>query len=207
MVDEIIKYFPDLSDLQIEKISGLKKLYMEWNRKINVISRKDMDNFNIHHLLHSMAIAKVFSFVPGSSILDAGTGGGFPGIPLSILFPDSEFTLLDSIEKKMKVVNAVSKELTLNNVRTVRSRIEEHKGKYDFIVCRAVTTFPEFVRMTSKNIHNTNKNNIKNGIIYLKGGNLTDELSQYRHNIKVWDIKDFFTESFFETKRIVYLPI
>jgi 16S rRNA (guanine527-N7)-methyltransferase len=207
VVDEIIKYFPDLSDLQSEKLSGLKELYMKWNCKINVISRNDIENFYIHHLLHSLAIAKVFSFVPGSGILDAGTGGGFPGIPVSILFPDSEFTLLDSIEKKIKVVNAVSKELALLNVKTVRSRIEEHKAKYDFVVSRAVTAFPEFVRLTSKNIRIESKNNMKNGIIYLKGGDLTEELFQYREKIKVWDIKDFFKEPFFETKRIVYLPI
>jgi len=174
---------------------------------INVISRKDMDNFFVHHVLHSLSIARVISFLPGTTILDVGTGGGFPGIPLAILFPDSEFTLLDSIEKKIKVVKAVSEELGLENVIAVRKRIEEEKNKFQFIMSRAVTGFPEFVNLTSKNISQQGNNTLRNGILYLKGGDLTSELSLFKQKIKVWQIKDFFDESFFETKVIVYLPV
>jgi 16S rRNA (guanine527-N7)-methyltransferase len=158
-----------------------------------------MDNFFVHHVLHSLSIARVISFLPGTTILDVGTGGGFPGIPLAILFPDSEFTLLDSIEKKIKVVKAVSEEL--------RKRIEEEKNKFQFIMSRAVTGFPEFVNLTSKNISQQGNNTLRNGILYLKGGDLTSELSLFKQKIKVWQIKDFFDESFFETKVIVYLPV
>jgi 16S rRNA (guanine527-N7)-methyltransferase len=166
-----------------------------------------MDNFFIHHVLHSLSIAKVISFLPGTTILDVGTGGGFPGIPLAILFPDSEFTLLDSIEKKIKVVNAVSDELELKNVVAVRKRIEEEDSKFQFVICRAVTRFPEFVNLTARNISSNSINRLKNGIFYLKGGDLTSELSQFRNKAKLWQIKDFFDESFFETKMIVYLPV
>jgi 16S rRNA (guanine527-N7)-methyltransferase len=166
-----------------------------------------MDNFFVHHVLHSLSIARVISFLPGTTILDVGTGGGFPGIPLAILFPDSEFTLLDSIEKKIKVVKAVSEELGLENVIAVRKRIEEEKNKFQFIMSRAVTGFPEFVNLTSKNISQQGNNTLRNGILYLKGGDLTSELSLFKQKIKVWQIKDFFDESFFETKVIVYLPV
>ena len=207
MSESILRYFPLLSDIQKEKLSQLKEIYDNWNSKINVISRKDMGNFFVHHVLHSLSIAKVVNFLPGTTILDVGTGGGFPGIPLAIIFPDCEFTLLDSIEKKIKVVMAVSEHLGLKNVHPVRSRIEEEKGKYEFIVSRAVTSLPGFVNLTSKNILRNSNNIIRNGILYLKGGDMTSELAQFRNKAKVWHIKDFFAESFFETKVIVYLPV
>jgi 16S rRNA (guanine527-N7)-methyltransferase len=205
--ESIFRYFPLLSDVQRDKLSKLKVLYDSWNRKINVISRKDMDNFFIHHVLHSLSIAKVINFVPGTRILDVGTGGGFPGIPLAILFPDSEFTLLDSIEKKINVVKSVSDKLGLINVIPVRKRIEEEKSKFHFVVSRAVTGFPEFVKLTSKNISINGSNSLTNGILYLKGGDISDELLPFKGKTMVWQIKDFFTESFFETKVIVYLPV
>jgi 16S rRNA (guanine527-N7)-methyltransferase len=206
-MDEILKYFPDLSDLQKEQFSSLKYLYEDWNNKINLISRKDIGNFYIHHLLHSLAIAKLVTFIPGSDILDVGTGGGFPGIPLAILFPSVRFSLLDSIEKKIKVVRAVSTELNLNNVNPLRMRVEDHEAKYDFVISRAVTAFPEFVKLTSKNIKTGGKNKLKNGILYLKGGDLSVDLTLFLNRATIIDIKDFFSEPFFETKRIVYLPL
>ena len=207
MLEEVFKYFPGLSQLQKEQFSILKTLYEEWNRKINVISRKDMENFYIHHVLHSLAIVKLVNFLPGTMILDVGTGGGFPGIPLSIFFPNVSFSLLDSIEKKIKVVRGVAGELRLYNVNPLRIRVEDHKEKYDFIVSRAVTSFPDFVRLTSKNIIPGGKNKISNGIIYLKGGDLTNELKDFMKDVKIINIKNFFAEPFFETKHIVYLPV
>jgi 16S rRNA (guanine527-N7)-methyltransferase len=202
--ERIYKYFPLLSVNQKQKLSLIEQIYQRWNGMINVISRKDMDNFIVHHVLHSMAIAKVINFLPGTRVLDVGTGGGFPGIPLALLFPDSEFTLLDSIEKKIRVVAAVGEELGLNNVVTMRKRVEDEKGKYHFIISRAVTEFHGFVRMTEKNIEKSGKNNLQNGILYLKGGDFSEELSSFQKNTRVWDIKDFFDEPFFETKKIIY---
>jgi 16S rRNA (guanine527-N7)-methyltransferase len=207
VIDPILKYFPHLSALQKEKFTCLKSLYMEWNSKINVISRKDIDNFYIHHVLHSLAIARKFIFCEGSTIIDVGTGGGFPGIPLAIIFPHSKFTLLDSIEKKIKIVNAIRDELDLVNVTAIRSRIEDHNEKYNFVVSRAVTDFADFVTWTSKNVAGSSNDEIKNGIIYLKGGNLNEELAPFRNKVTVIDINEFFSEPFFETKRIVYLPV
>jgi 16S rRNA (guanine527-N7)-methyltransferase len=203
----IFRYFPLLSDPQKEKILRLKEIYEGWNRKINVISRKDMDNFYVHHILHSLSVAFVITFLPGTRILDVGTGGGFPGIPLSILFPESEFTLLDSIRKKINVVKSVASELNLKNVIAVTKRVEDEKNKYDFIVSRAVTELSTFVNLTAKNIEKEGKNSLNNGIFYLKGGDLQEELALFKNKAVVWDIKKFFSEPFFDTKKIVYLPV
>jgi len=205
VIESIIRYFPDLSDFQIKQFSELQKIYRIWNSRINLISRKDFDNFYIHHVLHSLAVAKFIEFAGGSRILDVGTGGGFPGVPLAIMFPDSRFILLDSIDKKLKVILSVAAESRLTNIMTIRKRIEAEKGRYDFIVGRAVTRFPEFVRLTRKNIEPFNRNKIRNGIIYLKGGDLSAELGSFTKKAEIRNIKDFFSEPYFETKKIVYL--
>ena len=207
MTENIFRYFPSLSGKQIEQLSELQQIYEKWNCMINVISRKDINNFMVHHLLYSMAIAKIISFAPKTRILDVGTGGGFPGIPLAIMFPDAEFTLLDSIEKKIKVVSAVAGELKLKNVIPLRKRAEEEKGKYHYIISRAVTEFQEFVKMTLKNIDNTQINSLKNGIIYLKGGDLSAESAIYNKKLTIWNINDFFSEPFFDTKKIIHLTL
>lgn len=206
MTEIILRYFPGLTISQIDRFSQLKDIYRTWNNSINVISRKDIDNFYIHHVLHSLAIARIFHFAGGTRILDAGTGGGFPGVPLAIMFPDAEFFLLDSIQKKIKVVSSVAAELGLTNVKSLRKRIEEEKGSYDFVVSRAVTAFPEFLKLTRKNISKENRNELRNGIIYLKGGDLFEELGPFMQKTVIWNITDFFSEPWFETKKIVYMP-
>ena len=207
MTGVILKYFHSLSETQISQLASLKRIYEDWNSKINVISRKDMDNFYIHHVLHSLAIAKIIQFRPGTRILDVGTGGGFPGIPLAIVFPESEFFLLDSVEKKIKVAASAASGLKLSNVKTLRKRAEEETGKYDFVVNRAVMQLPEFVKITGKNIEKRSLNDIDNGIISLKGGDLGKELLPFQSKSVVWEIRNFFNETYFETKKIVYLPL
>jgi 16S rRNA (guanine527-N7)-methyltransferase len=207
VTEVIFRYFSQLSDIQKDKLSKLKPVYERWNSMINVISRKDMDNFLVRHVLHSMSIAKVINFVPGTRVLDVGTGGGFPGIPLAIIFPDSEFTLLDSVGKKIKVVSSVADELDLINVMPLCKRVEEEKNSYDFIISRAVTDFRSFVKMTSKNIDKPRHNSLANGIIYLRGGDLSTEQEQYGNRMRIWNIEDFFDDPFFETKKIVHLQV
>ena len=207
MLHKFEKYFPNITNEQLSNLLKLKEIYDHWNSMINVISRKDMDNFYTHHVLHSLAIAKLVEFMPWTTILDVGSGGGFPGIPLAILFPESEFTLLDSIEKKIKVITAVKNELNLKNITPLKKRIEEEKNRYHFVTGRAVMKFPEFVKITRKNIHINSVNKIPNGIIYLKGGDLTEELAPFAEKVKIYDINAFFDNQFFETKKIVFLSV
>ena len=200
------KYFPELSELQVSQFERLEELYKDWNSKINVISRKDIDELYLRHVLHSLGIAKVQNFSAGSKILDVGTGGGFPGIPLAILFPETEFHLVDSIGKKIKVVKGVSEALELKNLKADHIRAEEVEGEFDFIVSRAVTTMPDFVKWVRKKVAKNQKNELRNGILYLKGGDLTEELSVFT-SASLYDLSDFFEEEFFETKKVVHLPI
>ncbi|MFK8267848.1 16S rRNA (guanine(527)-N(7))-methyltransferase RsmG [Capnocytophaga cynodegmi] len=203
-MDCINKYFNNLTEKQILQFEKLKPVYEQWNAKINVISRKDMDSFYERHVLHSLAIAKVVSFLADSEILDVGTGGGFPGVPLAILFPQTKFTLVDSIGKKIKVVEEVCKELDIKNVTAINSRAEQIDKKFDFIVSRAVTQMPEFVKWVKGKIKKSSKHSLDNGILYLKGGDLTEELASFK-NIQLYEISNFFSEEFFETKKVVYL--
>lgn len=206
-MDIIIKYFPKLSEAQIALFKQLHPLYAEWNAQINVISRKDFPEFYERHVLHSLGIAKFTNFKPGTKILDVGTGGGFPGIPLAILFPDAHFHLIDSIGKKIKVVKEVASALGLKNVTAEQIRAEQLRGKYDFIVSRAVTRLPEFVPWVKKNVAQKQINSIPNGIIYLKGGDLTAETKPFRNIVFVEDLSNFFDEEFFKTKKVVHLPL
>ena len=204
---EIInKYFKNLSETQIAKFSKLQELYEDWNLKINVVSRKDIDELYLRHVLHSLGVAKVMQFKPDAKVMDVGTGGGFPGIPLAILFPETQFHLVDSIGKKIKVVNEVVAGLELENVQTTHGRVEEVKDTYDFIVSRAVAQMETFVRWTKGKIAKKQNHELKNGILYLKGGDLTEELKKYT-SAKIYDLPSFFDEPFFETKKVVHLPM
>ncbi|MGY5351774.1 16S rRNA (guanine(527)-N(7))-methyltransferase RsmG [Wenyingzhuangia sp. IMCC45533] len=205
-VDIILKYFPNLSETQIAQFTKLETLYKEWNSQINVISRKDIDELYIRHVLHSLGIAKVQSFKPGSKILDVGTGGGFPGIPLAILFPETEFLLVDSIGKKIKVVKGVAEGIGLENLQAEHMRAEKVRGEFDFVVSRAVTAMPDFVKWVKKKCCKKQNHELKNGILYLKGGDLTDELKDFS-NSTLYDLPNYFEEDFFETKKVVHLPL
>ncbi len=207
MVPEIIfKYFPNLSETQKNRFLLLEKLYQDWNQKINVVSRKDIDELYLRHVLHSLGIAKIQKFKEESSILDVGTGGGFPGIPLAILFPESNFTLVDAIGKKIKVVQEVVDGLELTNLKAIHSRVEDLDSQHDFIVSRAVAAMPTFVRWTKGRIKKKSLHERRNGILYLKGGDLTEELKEYA-KAEIFDLNHYFDEDFFETKRVVYLPL
>ena len=205
-MDLLLKYFPNLTQLQISQFSQLQELYKDWNLKINVVSRKDIDELYLRHVLHSLGIAKVVQFKPNTKVLDVGTGGGFPGIPLAILFPETQFHLVDSIGKKIKVVNDVSEGLGLQNIKTTHGRVEEIKGTYDFIVSRAVAQMETFVFWTKGKINKKQEHPIKNGILYLKGGDLSDELKKYT-SATIYNLPDYFAEDFFETKKVVHLPM
>jgi 16S rRNA (guanine527-N7)-methyltransferase len=205
-MEEIIRQFPNLTENQIAQFQKLEALYQDWNAKINVISRKDIDQLYTKHVLHSLAIAKIQPFVAGSYVLDVGTGGGFPGIPLAILFPETRFYLIDVIAKKIKVVQAIAEALELKNVKAEQLRAENVKGDYDFIVSRAVTNMPDFVSWIKDKIKKQNKHELKNGILYLKGGDLTEELAAFPKATE-YNIADFFSDEFFETKKVVHLPL
>lgn len=205
-MEAILKYFPDLTEVQKEQFQKLDALYHDWNEKINVISRKDIDALYTKHVLHSLGIAKVQSFEPGTFVLDVGTGGGFPGIPLAILFPETRFYLIDVIAKKIKVVQAVADALGLKNVKAEQIRAENVKGDFDFIVSRAVTNMPDFVSWVKTKIKKQHKHELKNGILYLKGGDLTEELKDFP-KATLYNLADFFEDEFFETKKVVHLPL
>ncbi|MDC0257666.1 16S rRNA (guanine(527)-N(7))-methyltransferase RsmG [Crocinitomicaceae bacterium] len=204
-IELILQYFPNLTEKQREQFADLEILYNDWNSQINVISRKDTDNFYERHVLHSLAIAKVMSFKDGSKILDVGTGGGFPGIPLAILYPECDFLLVDSIGKKIKVVNHVAQALKLTNVKGIHERAEKIDQQFDFIVSRAVTAMPKFLNWTKGKFLKENKNDLKNGILYLKGGDLSEEMKTVKKAVQYFDIPDFFEGEFFETKKVVYV--
>ncbi len=205
---EIIqKYFPELTDIQKEQFAALYDLYTDWNSKINVISRKDITNLYEHHVLHSLGIAKVINFRPGTEIMDLGTGGGFPGIPLAIMFPDTHFHLVDSIGKKVKVATEIASAIGLKNVTTRHCRAEEEKQLFDFVVSRAVMPLTDLLKIIRKNIKKEQQNVLPNGLICLKGGELQNEVMPVKHQTMMYDLKDYFEEEFFETKKVVYVTI
>lgn len=208
MNEEIIfQYFKDINDEQRAQFRALGPLYQEWNAKINVISRKDIDNLYMHHVLHSLGIAKVVNFKPGSNILDIGTGGGFPGIPLAILFPNCKFKLIDSIGKKTKVAAAVANAIGLKNVIVEHRNVIEEKNKYDFVVSRAVMNASDLVRLIRKNVSKEQRNALPNGLICLKGGDMTEEIAPFRNHSEVWDLKSYFDDEFFDTKKVMYIQL
>ena len=204
-VDLIFENFPDLTDEQRKQFAALDALYHDWNAKINVISRKDIDNLYVHHVLHSLGIAKVVRFRPATRVMDIGTGGGFPGIPLAILFPEATFHLVDSIGKKVRVAAAVAESIGLKNVDCVHRNVVEEKERFDFVVSRAVMTLPELYRLVRKNIAKEQRNALPNGIVCLKGGDLAAELAPFKNRCEVWNLADFFADEYFETKRVVYV--
>lgn len=205
--DLIFSYFPNLTGNQKQQFSDLFALYRDWNEKINVVSRKDIENLYVNHVLHSLGIAKAISFKPGASILDVGTGGGFPGVPLAILFPDTKFHLVDSIGKKITVVKNVAEGIGLKNIKAEQIRAEQIKGQYDFIVSRAVTRLKEFYGWIHQKVKTKSLHELDNGILYLKGGDLDEELGELKRLHKVFDLSDFFKEEYFQTKKIVHVPI
>ncbi|HBT86273.1 MAG: 16S rRNA (guanine(527)-N(7))-methyltransferase RsmG [Fermentimonas sp.] len=204
---EIESNFKSLTELQVKQFDALFDLYSDWNDKINVISRKDIDNLYLHHVLHSLAIAKYVTFVEGTTIIDVGTGGGFPGIPLAIFFPDVKFLLLDSIGKKVRVAGEIAKSIGLDNVEVIHSRIENEKRKFHFVVSRAVMSLPELIKLTRKNILREQINSIPNGVICLKGGDLTSETEAFKNIADIVSLSEYFTEPFFQTKKLVYVPV
>ncbi len=203
---QIEKYFPELTGAQERQLEALGALYKHWNAQINVVSRKDIDQLYERHVLHSLGIAKVLEFEKGGKVLDVGTGGGFPGIPLAILFPDTKFHLIDAIGKKIKVVNAVSEALELDNVTAEHGRAEKVRDRYDFVVSRAVTNMPDFVKWTRNKVKHERVHTLENGILYLKGGDLREELKSFPR-ATTFDLSDYFEEAFFETKKVVHLPL
>ena len=206
-MESILKYFPNLSERQKEQFAALYDLYYDWNSKINVISRKDIENLYLHHVLHSLAIAKYITLKPGTTIMDMGCGGGFPGIPLAIMFPDVQFHLVDSIGKKVRVAGEIAQAIGLTNVRTSHSRAEGIKEKYSFVVSRAVMQLPDLVKICRKNISKTQENVLPNGIICLKGGDMTAETQPFRNSCEIVDVSTFFAEDYFKDKKVVYVQI
>lgn len=205
-MEQILKYFPNLTEIQKKQFSALYDLYLDWNSKINVISRKDIENLYERHVLHSLGIAQIIKFKPGSAILDVGTGGGFPGVPLAIMFPDVRFTLIDSIGKKIKVGQEVSTAIGLKNIDLKHTRVQEEKRKFDFIVSRAVMPLEDLVKLTRKNIASKQQNALPNGLICLKGGELQHEILPFKNLAETYELSECFDEEFFKTKKVVYVP-
>lgn len=206
-MEHVLKYFPELNQAQRKRLEGLYDSFQYWNSRINVISRKDFHNFYLHHVLHSLSIARVIHFEPGTRILDVGTGGGFPGIPLAIYFPDVEFMLVDSVRKKLKVIDSISQDFYLTNIQTLHTRVEKYKEPYDFVVSRAVTQFPRFVSWVRNNIRPGSQQGMNHGLFYLKGGDVETEIHNFRNRIRMYQIDSFFEEPFFQRKKILYLPL